>query len=131
MLAEQFSCQRKRCGGQKTKIILTHGGRQRRVADGEMPVEDEAFQEKDGGRDTDQALKDAGPRAPEGVTRSTWRSRSAREREGGEDHERKLRSKERKKKGHEAEEYLLTGVRPRAQGKVTEDLTPGNVLIGS
>ena len=28
------------CGGQKTKIILTHGGRQRRLADGGMPVED-------------------------------------------------------------------------------------------
>ena len=42
MVAEQCSCQRKRCGGQKTKIILTHGERQRRV--------------QDGGRDTDPAF---------------------------------------------------------------------------
>ena len=50
--------------------VRRHGGRQRRVADGEMPVEDEAFQGKDGGRNTDLALKDAGPRALEGVTES-------------------------------------------------------------
>ena len=40
-----------KCGGQKTKTILTHGGRQRRV--------------KDGGRSA--ALKGAGARTPEGV----------------------------------------------------------------
>ena len=80
---------------------------------------------KDGGRETDPALKDAGPRAPEGVGPIRCNSVNAptREREGGKDHGKKqyrrkresgkdhtrgrLRNKERKKKGHEAQEHTF------------------------
>ena len=54
-----------RCGGQKTKNLLTHGGRQ--------PMD------QDGGRQMDPALKDAGTKILKGAKN--------REREGGKDHE--------------------------------------------
>ena len=87
VVAEQCSCEIEKCGGQKTKIILTHGGRERQV--------------QDGGRQVDLALKDAGPKAPEGGKTEfgpiQWNSVSASTRKKPKNKEWKVGQRPREK----------------------------------